>query len=85
MKKILASTLFVSTITVSVNAADYEMRSEFIYCVLNDGMTLKDAADQAKEYGKFSKQAGTKYIQSCLLYTSPSPRDREKSRMPSSA
>ena len=30
----------------------------------------------------------TKYvegIQSCLLYTSPSPRDRQKSRMPSSA
>ena len=24
-------------------------------------------------------------IQSCLLYTSPSPRDRQKSRMPSSA
>ena len=23
--------------------------------------------------------------QSCLLYTSPSPRDRQKSRMPSSA
>ena len=26
----------------------------------------------------------TQYI-SCLLYTSPSPRDRQKSRMPSSA
>ena len=25
------------------------------------------------------------YIESCLLYTSPSPRDRQKSRMPSSA
>ena len=25
------------------------------------------------------------YCQSCLLYTSPSPRDRQKSRMPSSA
>ena len=25
------------------------------------------------------------YSQSCLLYTSPSPRDRQKSRMPSSA
>ena len=25
------------------------------------------------------------YIKSCLLYTSPSPRDRQKSRMPSSA
>ena len=26
-----------------------------------------------------------KYIMTCLLYTSPSPRDRQKSRMPSSA
>ena len=26
-----------------------------------------------------------KFIKSCLLYTSPSPRDRQKSRMPSSA
>ena len=25
------------------------------------------------------------YLESCLLYTSPSPRDRQKSRMPSSA
>ena len=24
-------------------------------------------------------------VESCLLYTSPSPRDRQKSRMPSSA
>ena len=27
----------------------------------------------------------TLVIRSCLLYTSPSPRDRQKSRMPSSA
>ena len=26
-----------------------------------------------------------KLLQACLLYTSPSPRDRQKSRMPSSA
>ena len=26
-----------------------------------------------------------KYMKSCLLYTSPSPRDRTRSRMPSSA
>ena len=25
------------------------------------------------------------YVKICLLYTSPSPRDRQKSRMPSSA
>ena len=30
-------------------------------------------------------QAGAKQLHSCLLYTSPSPRDRQKSRMPSSA
>ena len=29
--------------------------------------------------------AGVDHVISCLLYTSPSPRDRQKSRMPSSA
>ena len=33
--------------------------------------------------GKFLKPFNTKG--GCLLYTSPSPRDRQKSRMPSSA
>ena len=28
---------------------------------------------------------GSSFLQPCLLYTSPSPRDRQKSRMPSSA
>ena len=32
-----------------------------------------------------SKKAKKKYNADCLLYTSPSPRDRQKSRMPSSA
>ena len=31
------------------------------------------------------KQSGQKVERTCLLYTSPSPRDRQKSRMPSSA
>ena len=39
---------------------------------------IKDAAIQA------IKNGDTKYT-ACLLYTSPSPRDRQKSRMPSSA
>ena len=34
---------------------------------------------------EFRRFAHRKHIQSCLLYTSPSPRDRQKSRMPSSA
>ena len=29
--------------------------------------------------------AATESLNACLLYTSPSPRDRQKSRMPSSA
>ena len=33
--------------------------------------------------GKFPKNS--KLLLPCLLYTSPSPRDRQKSRMPSSA
>ena len=45
-----------------------------------------------RNYGPFSKGANyfggpSKYVKSktCLLYTSPSPRDRTRSRMPSSA
>ena len=34
----------------------------------------------AKDSGAYSF-----LLESCLLYTSPSPRDRQKSRMPSSA
>ena len=32
-----------------------------------------------------SKTTGQQWVQYCLLYTSPSPRDRTRSRMPSSA
>ena len=31
------------------------------------------------------KSLATAWVNTCLLYTSPSPRDRQKSRMPSSA
>ena len=52
-----------------------------------------DAAYAPKETKKKSVSAGAvmcggaaiQWISSCLLYTSPSPRDRQKSRMPSSA
>ena len=33
----------------------------------------------------FGAGAGMPFFSTCLLYTSPSPRDRQKSRMPSSA
>ena len=46
--------------------------------------------DVLKEVGPFYEAEDDKneheaYVNSCLLYTSPSPRDRSLSRMPSSA
>ena len=46
----------------------------YIYMWKNDVTKMRDIYVQEQ-----------KYIQICLLYTSPSPRDRQKSRMPSSA
>ena len=43
-----------------------------------------DQADR-KAHGGPDKSVYAYAIEDCLLYTSPSPRDRQKSRMPSSA
>ena len=44
-----------------------------------DACSAASAVMKAKD-GKYSNS-----LQTCLLYTSPSPRDRTRSRMPSSA
>ena len=51
------------------------------------GLGKAMAAEQryAKYLHKQSKSYNPNTLSSCLLYTSPSPRDRQKSRMPSSA
>ena len=51
----------------------FRIHPEFDLGVMRPGQDLTDVA--------VSIQVGM----SCLLYTSPSPRDRQKSRMPSSA
>ena len=47
---------------------------------------VMDSMDQERERGItiLAKQTAIKY-EGCLLYTSPSPRDKRQSRMPSSA
>ena len=48
------------------------------------GTTVRGAIDPIKEISEICKQRNI-WLHICLLYTSPSPRDRQKSRMPSSA
>ena len=44
-----------------------------------------EGLDEAKALYEWNYKKQLLRIQACLLYTSPSPRDRQKSRMPSSA
>ena len=51
-------------------------------------LTLRELLDLAEEVGPtIARRAelGHTELKACLLYTSPSPRDRTRSRMPSSA
>ena len=56
-----------------------------------DGETTSGNEAGRKAMEEYALRIGSEYIYeqdpywSCLLYTSPSPRDRQKSRMPSSA
>ena len=45
----------------------------------------KDGCIPWTEDGVFDAWNHLECVMACLLYTSPSPRDRQKSRMPSSA
>ena len=47
--------------------------------------SLGMVAEEVRDIGKRIKETKKARIEDCLLYTSPSPRDRQKSRMPSSA
>ena len=60
--------------------------SEPFKALLSQGMVLKDGSKMSKSKGNIvdPNDIIAKYG-ACLLYTSPSPRDRQKSRMPSSA
>ena len=56
-----------------------KVNDEDVYIVLNGACSEKDQAHINKHLAAFKAKGN------CLLYTSPSPRDRTRSRMPSSA
>ena len=62
-----------------------------IYIDKNEGITVEDCEKVSKHVSKVldaENDFSEKYmleVSSCLLYTSPSPRDQRGSRMPSSA
>ena len=64
-----------------VNLVDQQRRDQAVI-EANDAARRQTAT---RLDGRSVAAAGTKLQRNCLLYTSPSPRDRQKSRMPSSA
>ena len=50
-----------------------------------DPVSGKKKPDYRWNFEPFTDQIFIDHLSGCLLYTSPSPRDRQKSRMPSSA
>ena len=54
--------------------------------VIAEILELRAVSDQAQEQlAALLPDGAALHYRDCLLYTSPSPRDRQKSRMPSSA
>ena len=56
-------------------------RIKILYALLRSELCVCDIADLLG----LTQSAISHQLRVCLLYTSPSPRDRQKSRMPSSA
>mgnify|MGYP003315131852 CR=1 FL=1 len=51
-----------------------------------EGLTLSEVKGYGRQKGHTELYRGAEYtVDTCLLYTSPSPRDATLSRMPSSA
>ena len=58
--------VIAALLSTSLNAQEYEARSEFFFCSLNDGKTMADVVAQSETYGKFSTDVATKYAQAVM-------------------
>ena len=98
LKSSFLSILGITLIPLVSNAhhgagAHFDLETEIqIEGVLTDfqlvnphGFVYFDGLNEAGELEPWRCEMGTNLRRHCLLYTSPSPRDRTRSRMPSSA
>ena len=67
---------------ISKTISDVVKDSDFVITMLTDDSAV-DAITSSSDFLDNLKSGST--VIDCLLYTSPSPRDRQKYRMPSSA
>ena len=73
-----------SAIVDTTKADHIEAREEWVESMFNS-MTEDERIGQLFMIRAHSNLGASHIAKVCLLYTSPSPRDRQKSRMPSSA
>ena len=88
MRKMLSLTALIGGL-VAASAAQADITIGFVTSLSGPGASIGipygRGIQAAVEYKSEVNGEKIKLIQLCLLYTSPSPRDRTRSRMPSSA
>ena len=85
LKPTKGEVLFDDKDMTSLNPVERDIAQIFQFPVIYDTMTVYDnLAFPLKNRGLSENEIDSK-VRDCLLYTSPSPRDVEESRMPSSA
>ena len=65
--------------------AIYHSKDTVCFFILKTRELRNKFVEETKGMNKSEREKVYEVYNSCLLYTSPSPRDRQKSRMPSSA
>ena len=83
--KIIVSIIVILLIGYGINQI-FQSKKQKDQIIKHDMMIGECAKSKTgMDSKKYEKLKTHDDIKSCLLYTSPSPRDRQKSRMPSSA
>ena len=66
MMRVIVIALIGCLASLFASAQEYEIRSEFAYCKLNEGKTMADVVAQSETYGRFSASVGTQYQQAIM-------------------